>query len=211
MAPEVLANEEYDGQQEDLFSAAVILFILLTQHPPFIRAEPGDRYYKKVCKGQWDQFWEIHADENLPDSFIDMFSKMISVKPSDRLTLKEIKSHEWYNGPVASQQHIINKFSERKLLLKPKGSHGGESTEKAKKNKRAKSSKTQKKAKKYTKFLQVSDGDELVDAVVEFAQDQGIGFEKSKDYFRVELVVDEGSFQTAIQVNVLKKPDQDLR
>lgn len=210
MAPEVLANEEYKGQEEDLFSAAVILFILLTQHPPFIRAEPGDRYYKKVCKGQWEQFWEIHADENLPDSFIDMFSKMISVKPSDRLSMKEVKNHEWYKGPVATQQEIIKEFTKRKHILK-NSKKNEESPEKAKKNKRAKSSKSNKKPKKYTKFLQVSDGDELVDAVVEFAQDQGVGFEKSKDYFRVELKIDEGSYQTQIQVNVLKKPEEDMR
>lgn len=211
MAPEVLANEEYNGQVEDLFSSAVILFILLTQHPPFIRAEPGDRYYKKILKGEWDQFWEIHADENLPESFIDMFSKMIAPNPEDRLTMKEVKNHEWYNGPVAKPEEIIKKFSERKLKLKPSKSNGAESPQKQKKAKRAKSSKGQKKAKKYTKFLEVSDGDELVDTVVDFARDQGIGFEKSKDFFRVELTIDEGSIKTGIQVNVLKKPDQDLR
>lgn len=212
MAPEVLANEEYDGQGEDLFSAAVILFILLTQHPPFVRAEPDDKYYKKIINGNWDEFWEIHSDENLSELFMDMFSKMVKVKPSERLSLDEVKKHKWYTGPVPKSEEIVRKFTQRKLNLKPKESAAEESDQgKVKKNKRARSSKSQKKLKKYTKFLEVSDGDELVDLVVEFAKEECIGFEKSRDYFRVELIVEEGSFKTLIQVNVLKKPEQDLR
>jgi serine/threonine protein kinase len=212
MAPEVLANEEYDGQREDLFSAAVILFILLTQHPPFVRAEPDDKYYKKIINGNWDEFWEIHSDENLSELFMDMFSKMVKVKPSERLSLDELKNHKWFTGPVAKSEEIVRKFTQRKLNLKPKESAAeGSEQGKVKKSKRAKSSKSQKKIKKYTKFLEVSDGDELVDLVIEFAKDECIGFEKSRDYFRVELIVEEGSFKTLIQVNVLKKPEQDLR
>lgn len=88
---------------------------------------------------------------------------MIAVNPKDRLTLQEIKDHEWYNGPVATQEEILKNFGERKKNLKPHKEDGHQSPQKAKASKRAKSSKSQKKAKKYTKFLQVSDGDELVE------------------------------------------------
>jgi serine/threonine protein kinase len=208
MAPEVLANEDYNGQQEDLFSAAVILFILLTQHPPFIRAEPNDKYYKKIIKGKWDQFWDVHADMKFPDSFIDFFSKSISPDPKERLTLAQIKEHEWYNGPVATQQDIIKKFSERKLKLTPYQSNKDDTKDT---KGRAKSSKANKKSRKYTNFLMVKDGDVLVDAVIEYAKEKDIRFDKSKDYFRVELSVEGNPTNTRMQVNVLKKPDQEKR
>jgi len=213
MAPEVLANEEYDGQQEDLFSSAVILFILLTQHPPFVRAENDDRYYKKIITGKWKEFWAIHADENLDESFQDLFSRMVALEPSERLSLEEVKNHKWFKGPVASKKEIIKKFNRRKLSLKPKVSESdaviAPEHKKAKSNTRG--SKAHKKVKKYTKFLEVTDGDVLVDHVVEFAQNQGIGVEKSKDFFRADLKIVEGSIQTSVQVNVLKKPEQEMR
>jgi serine/threonine protein kinase len=35
MAPEILDKQPYQGQVVDLFACGVILFIMLTQHPPF--------------------------------------------------------------------------------------------------------------------------------------------------------------------------------
>jgi len=40
MAPEIFAKIPYNGAQVDLFSAAVILFIMLAGHPPFNKADP---------------------------------------------------------------------------------------------------------------------------------------------------------------------------
>ena len=48
MAPEVLANQPFKGEEADLFAASVILFILITQHPPFIKAEESDKFYKPI-------------------------------------------------------------------------------------------------------------------------------------------------------------------
>jgi hypothetical protein len=38
MAPEIVDIGEYDGEQVDLFAAAVILFVMRSQQPPWVQA-----------------------------------------------------------------------------------------------------------------------------------------------------------------------------
>ena len=38
MAPEIHLKQPYMGQSVDLFAAAIILFIMVAQHPPFTTA-----------------------------------------------------------------------------------------------------------------------------------------------------------------------------
>lgn len=209
MAPEVLEGSSYRGEEADLFAAGVILFILATQHPPFIRAEPEDRYYKSIISNQWDQFWEVHADSKLSTEFIDMLSKMLCFDPTERLNLDEIKAHKWFRGPVPSHDEVMKEFSYRRSLI----SKLKDNKKRDKHAKKAKSGKHDKdnKPRKFTKFFDVKDGDELIDAIVEFAKTKGYKYIKSKEFFRVELIADQPEGELTILVNVLKKPDEDLR
>lgn len=203
MAPEILENKEYNPQQADLFASAVILFILLTQHPPFLRAETTDRYYKLISTGNWDKFWAAHQDEKLSSSFIDFFTSMAGYEPTERLTLDELKKHPWYNGPLATPEELYVNFSKRrKLLRKEESEEDNEKTRKATKSK---------KTRKFTKFFMVEDGDELVDTVIDVATAKGYKFKKSEEYFRVVLKAKEGNLETSVLVNVVKKPDAEAR
>ena len=40
MAPEIHLGKEYEGARVDLFASAIILFVILTQRPPFTSANP---------------------------------------------------------------------------------------------------------------------------------------------------------------------------
>lgn len=42
MAPEIHMKQPYQGSSVDLFAAAIILFIMVAQHPPFSAAQPKD-------------------------------------------------------------------------------------------------------------------------------------------------------------------------
>lgn len=204
MAPEVLAGEPYKGEQADLFASAVILFILVTQHPPFIRADSGDRFYKTIVKNKWKKFWDVHSDIPLSKDFIDFFSRMVNQDPEKRMDLEELKAHAWFNGPVPSDEEIYGDFKKRKRLLKKS----------AKKSTDKKDSTEEKKAKlpaKYTKFYDIDDAEVLIDLVIDCAKEHKISFEKSKEYFRVELKLDDEGSKTHIVVNVLKKPDSTNR
>lgn len=93
MAPEIHLGKQYDGATVDLFAAAIILFVILTQRPPFSSANPKDPHYRLVAAGRANVFWQAHAEaENGEDiyspEFKDFFEKMMSLKPSSRLTLE---------------------------------------------------------------------------------------------------------------------------
>lgn len=57
MAPEIHEERPYRGREVDLFAAATILFIMVTQHPPFTYAKPDDPFYSLICKNRSDLFW----------------------------------------------------------------------------------------------------------------------------------------------------------
>ena len=46
MAPEIFEGKPYKGHEVDLFAMAIILFILVSGHPPFKQANKKDPYYK---------------------------------------------------------------------------------------------------------------------------------------------------------------------
>lgn len=204
MAPEVISNQEYVCTDADIYGSAVVLFILATQHPPFLKAEPSDKYFKKIYDGRWDRFWEIHADEHLSDSFIDLLTKMLALNPKERLSLDEIKLHEWFNGPVPKKEDIIQTFTKRKEIIDEK-----EQNKQKLKQSQANSanSSVQKKNRKLTQFYEVKDGDELLDILIKFASDRRYKYEKSKEYFRAQFVAEEMGHEVCIQANVLKKPN----
>jgi len=167
MSPQVIANQEYNCKEADLFSAAVLLFIMVTQHPPFLRAEQTDKYYKRIYEGNWESFWSVHSDENLSETFIDFITRMFSVDPNDRLTIKEIKSHPWFNGSVPTQREIYKRFSKRKVSL-DEYFDNKENQHKNEIKARTKSSPKQNN-KLYTQFYEVNDGDELLNILVDYA------------------------------------------
>lgn len=49
MAPEILEEKKYTGMAVDVYACGVILFTLLSGHPPCRRAIMGDYYYKMLC------------------------------------------------------------------------------------------------------------------------------------------------------------------
>ena len=62
MAPEIHLGKPYEGAKVDLFASAIILFVILTQRPPFSSANPKDPHYKLIAAGHADVFWNAHAE-----------------------------------------------------------------------------------------------------------------------------------------------------
>lgn len=120
MAPELHMRRPYTGESVDLFAAGIILFIMLSQNPPFSRAEPNDPYYRLLNAGD-ARFWAAHsrnkpAGHYSPD-FQDLIKKMLSLDPSARLTIAQIKSHPWFNGPTSSASEVLTEISARKQKM----------------------------------------------------------------------------------------------
>merc|ERR1712227_342053 len=76
MAPEIKYGKVYDGFQVDMFSTAVILFIIVQGTFPFKEAKKDEYYYNLLYTGQLDQYWKKVGGTNLSDEFKDLILKM---------------------------------------------------------------------------------------------------------------------------------------
>merc|ERR1712048_1468895 len=84
MAPEIHLNKPYEGAKVDLFASAIILFVILTQRPPFSSANPKDPHYRLIAANHADVFWQAHAEAEdgndiYSPEFKDLFEKMLAL------------------------------------------------------------------------------------------------------------------------------------
>lgn len=77
MAPEINEEKPYSGRQADLFSLGVILFILVTQNPPFTAATLQDPFYKAIAQNKWTSFWKVHSKSKPQGFFSEEFKVLI--------------------------------------------------------------------------------------------------------------------------------------
>lgn len=111
MAPEIHDRKPYLGTSVDLFASAIILFIMVTQHPPFGRASVQDPFYKLIAGNRDDLFWKAHS-RNKPEGFFSdefkhLITSMLQHEPSLRLTMAEVKAHPWLHcGPTETIENI---------------------------------------------------------------------------------------------------------
>ncbi|KAL8092203.1 hypothetical protein AgCh_034481 [Apium graveolens] len=90
VAPEVLLK--HYGREADVWTAGVILYILLSGVPPFW-AETQQGIFDAVLKGDID--FESDPWPVISDSAKDLIRKMLCSRPSDRLTAHEVLCHPW--------------------------------------------------------------------------------------------------------------------
>ncbi|XP_042979140.1 calcium-dependent protein kinase 4 isoform X2 [Carya illinoinensis] len=90
VAPEVLLK--HYGPEADVWTAGVILYILLSGVPPFW-AETQQGIFDAVLKGHID--FESDPWPLITDSAKDLIRKMLCSQPSERLTAHEVLCHPW--------------------------------------------------------------------------------------------------------------------
>lgn len=92
VAPEVLQNKGYSDGAVDMWSAGVILYILLCGFPPFYEEElPA--LFEQILKARYDfpsPWWDpISQDAKT------LVRKMLTVDPKKRITASEAKTNTW--------------------------------------------------------------------------------------------------------------------
>merc|ERR1719222_1191188 len=96
VAPEILKNQGYDSGAVDVWSAGVILYILLCGFPPF---------YEEELPALFDQI--LHARFDFPSPWWDNISKeakdlvkaMLVIDPAARLTAAQVMEHPFVKKP----------------------------------------------------------------------------------------------------------------
>ncbi|KAG2616249.1 CBL-interacting protein kinase 17-like isoform X1 [Panicum virgatum] len=89
IAPEVLQNRGYDGSLSDIWSCGVILYLMLVGYLPF-----DDRnivvLYQKIFKG------DTQIPKCLSPGAQNLLQRILEPNPMKRITMAEIKAHEWF-------------------------------------------------------------------------------------------------------------------
>jgi calcium/calmodulin-dependent protein kinase I len=104
VAPEILKRQPY-GTQVDMWSAGVILYIILCGFPPFYdENDDMGRLYRKIKRADYDMpspYWD-----NISDLAKDLIRKLLNPDPKKRLTAQQTLRHKWVGG--ASDKQIGN-------------------------------------------------------------------------------------------------------
>jgi calcium/calmodulin-dependent protein kinase I len=118
VAPEVIKggqNPYTYGNECDLWSCGVILFILLGGYPPFYDdSEP--RLFNKIRRGKFD--FNDPAWSNVSDNAKDLLRKLLVVDPSKRLTCEQVRDHPWMKSEVGGmgRGELLTKMRSSRIM-----------------------------------------------------------------------------------------------
>lgn len=116
MAPEMVKNQGYDGKLADIFSAGVILFIMLSGFPPFQEISSRDWWFDKLKKGKARLFWKAHArNATYSQTVMDLIQRMLQPDPAKRITMEEILEHPWMQEACPTAEELPAVMEQRKL------------------------------------------------------------------------------------------------
>ena len=114
VAPEVLKNKGYDSGAVDMWSAGVILYILLCGFPPFFEEElPA--LFEQIMKGRYDfpsPWWD-----NISDGSKNLVRRLLTVDPKERMSATEALGNGWIlcdasaDRSLASSKDALKKYN----------------------------------------------------------------------------------------------------
>lgn len=88
-APEVILGEPYAGCAADVWSLGVVLYAMTTGGLPF----DDDNLHRLMAKINSGAFY---MPAEVPDDLADLIRSMLTVDPSQRATLNDIKKSKWF-------------------------------------------------------------------------------------------------------------------
>ena len=88
MAPEIKEGKQYKGSEVDLFSFAVILFIIVQGIFPFKEARTEEYFYNLLLTKQYDLYFTKVNGQGLSANFKDLVIQMFKFNGSERLTIQ---------------------------------------------------------------------------------------------------------------------------
>lgn len=118
MAPEILAGHRYDPAKADVWSAGVIIFILVTGHPPFEIAAHRDWWFRAVAEGDYSIFWQSHCKDGakIPKEAKQLLERMLVADPEERAQVSDLLSFPWISDSnrMPSPDEVAKEMSTRR-------------------------------------------------------------------------------------------------
>ncbi|GAX12229.1 hypothetical protein FisN_1Hh158 [Fistulifera solaris] len=98
LAPELVDKmDEFDGFAVDLWSAGIILFIMLVGKAPFAVASTSDYRFNEISKGRLSNIIN-RSDLKISPEACNLLQNMLWRKPDKRLNLSQVLMHPWVSG-----------------------------------------------------------------------------------------------------------------
>jgi serine/threonine protein kinase len=88
MAPEIKEGKKYSGTKVDVFSAGVILFILIRGIFPFKEARKEEFFYSMLVEEKYQEYWEKVQGTYLSKECRNLLEKLLSYDPDQRPTIE---------------------------------------------------------------------------------------------------------------------------
>lgn len=95
MAPEIKEGKTYKGQNVDMFSIGVILFIIVQGIFPFKEARKEEYFYNLLLQGKHDTYFQKVNGTGLSGEFKDLILKFFSYDGNMRPQVDQIRAHPW--------------------------------------------------------------------------------------------------------------------
>jgi len=120
-APELVKNTCKNAIAADIYSAGVMLFLFKCGGalPHLEQEKIFDADLQDLLYNNNDAFWRKHEEiQRRSSSFFDeefkrLFNRMMCLDAEERITLEEVKSSEWFNGPVYSSEELAMIMEEK--------------------------------------------------------------------------------------------------
>jgi len=117
MAPEIKEGKQYNGQQVDMFSFGVILFIIVQGIFPFKEARTEEYFYNLLVTGQTDLYFQKTNATGLSAEFKDLILALFAFDGSKRPTINQIRQHPWLNkggfNYEATRQNLLAELANK--------------------------------------------------------------------------------------------------
>jgi len=104
-APELLRKKKY-GKACDVFSAGVVLFILLTGYPPFEQAVKSDKWYNPLAVDNPKKFWDQHKCCGVKPDAKELITKMLAYQAKDRIDIESILKSDFCQGEKHTPEEL---------------------------------------------------------------------------------------------------------
>lgn len=115
MAPEVVEIGSSYTKACDIWSSAVIAFLMYAGFPPYMQPKRTDWWFDKLYVGNYNKFWMAHEQQmKFAPAFKDLINRMLCKDHTKRITIEGIKAHAWYKGETLSQKELVAELQRRK-------------------------------------------------------------------------------------------------